>query len=218
MPLSDDQYRKLHPLFEHLLENGAEKITAVVSPGRQVYPYKVFWVDSDGPQIIFDTDNYSQDEIIYLDGNEDEAIGDFRWYPAEPTECHRWVGSLDLESYANERLEEFRGKANNESREIEKIRAANPGKINKLVKDLEIYLSYKDMDIEIVNDISKQMIIAGMSQGEIDRDLGKGEPNIIEVSDELLGAAEWLIDNIDGLHKHKIKKSYTQSVIAINLC
>lgn len=205
MPISNDKRKSAEFLLEHLQSHGAQTITAVVTPNQQVFPYRVIRADADGIRTVLNIENYSEDEVDFVNDNIDDKVGQFNWISPEPEDMHELLATLEPRPYLDQRLAEFRGEQQQEQDELERLWAQHPGKQDPLVKGLKIFINYENCDQAEIDELVLQMKIVGMRMGVISEGLPiDWGSNAIVANDQYLKAAEWLAANVDALKDHKV--------------
>ncbi len=207
MPIANDKSKTAEALLEHLQQHGAQTITAVVTPNQQAFPYRLIRADANGIRTLLDIENYTDDELDFVNDNIDDEIGRFNWISPEPEDMHELLERLDPGPYLDQRLGEFRGAAQQEREELERLWAEHPGRQNPLVQDLKIEVNYENCEQAAIDELVLQMKIVGMRMGAISEGLPfDWGPNAVVANDQYLPAAEWLAANIEALKDFKVVK------------
>ena len=160
---------------------------------------------ADGITELFNTDDYTDEELEYVRAHTDEKYGRAKWSNPDIGDLKELLYAGTLREYVDERAAAYRAEVAEEKRQLAELRAAHPDDRVPLLDGLILWILYQDLDEESVGDLMRTLQIRGMEKGGAETGLGLMKENNILVTTKLKPAGEWLIANIDALSNHEIE-------------
>lgn len=169
------------------------------------HPYKLYKVYQGGVDSIFDSNHYKEEELKFLTDEKDNDLGfKVNWFSLNFKHLIDIHESYGLDKYANERLKIFH---ENEKKELdfhEEIWEENKSEINPILKNLNFYLYFRNMEQDKVEDLSLSLIGAGMLRKSIASGIGYSGKNTLCGPSTLKEALSCLQNTIPALIDYRV--------------
>lgn len=169
------------------------------------HPYKLYKVEHGVVEVIFDSNNYKEDELKFLTYEKDEALGfTANWFSFDFNHLIEIHETYGLETYASKRIQVFYDFQKSKLDLHEKIWKEHRDQIEPPLKEIRFYLYYRKMPFPEVESLAKSLLQKGMFENSIEIGLGYSGKKALCGPEKFQEALECLQKKIPVLADYRI--------------
>ncbi len=208
-PICADRSKTAEDLLNELRRLTSATIYAYNFFGEVSCPYRILRCDQDGIEEIFNSDEYTDDELDLLDEYKDpELVKQIKWFAPEVDSLEQIHEKYGLRQYAGEHIARLKMETEQalqaQQKAHEKIWAEYADLAVPALKGVKLHYYFRKLDPAEAETSATHLQQRGMRKDRVERGLGYSGSNSICAPSKQKRAAEWIKENVAEMSEHRI--------------
>lgn len=177
--------------------------------GESSFPYRILRCDQDGIEEIFNTDEYTEDELDLLDEYKDqELVKQINWFAPKVDSLEQIHEKYGLRQYAADHIARLKKETEQalqaQQKAHEEIWAEHAHLAVPALKGVKLYYFFQKQDPAEAEASVIRLQQRGMRKDIVERGLNYAGSNSICAATQQKRAAEWIKENVAEMSEHRI--------------